>query len=443
MSKRIRITSKDGTTLNTKNKYITDDLNIVIDTADSIRPENIIKDVTILGVTGSFEGVESTDATATPEDILLGKTAYVNNQKIKGNIETYDYTSYDGGVPENRLNALLAGSIKEFTFEDAQGVTSLLDLLFSKCNALEKIEVPNTVTRIGGHLFRDWYGNYGDRIPEIYYDGTFEQFLNITFNMYSNTYSSYCPFYAYTPNFYLKDENNEWYNINDLSYIKLPDNITTLKAGSLQGIKAEILDLNNVTALEKYSCMYAKNSKVIYANKLTTPGSAAFGYSTAKKVYLNSMTKLNGSLFQFCSSLEELYVPLLTSISDYYCFSGCASLKKIIIEQTDTICTLSGNSYFNSAYHITGTKNATYNPNGDKDGYIYVPASRLAEYKVATNWITYESQIIGHQDFIKDDLLPNYTNESFTKQTWYSDETLQNIVTNVNNDGRYYCRLEA
>ena len=78
-----------------------------------------------------------------------------------------------------------------------------------------------------------------------------------------------------------------------------------------------------------------------------------------------------------------------------------------------------------------------------KDGYIYVPASRLAEYKVATNWVTYASQIIGHQNFNVGDTLPDYTTSDFTTQTWYSDEKLTTPVTSVATAGKYYCRLEA
>lgn len=64
-----------------------------------IKSENIKAGVNILGVDGGYEGIDTSDATALSEDILAGKTAYVNNQKIEGTMEEYD-GSYEGNVSE-------------------------------------------------------------------------------------------------------------------------------------------------------------------------------------------------------------------------------------------------------------------------------------------------------------------------------------------------------
>ena len=154
------------------------------------------------------------------------------------------------------------------------------------------------------------------------------------------------------------------------------------------------------------------------------------------------VTHLYNSGFQNCISLTIANIPNLIAMG-FNSFSNCYSLIKLFISQSDQICNLPKTSAFGNCYHILGTTNATYNPNGLKDGYIYVPASLLSQYKVATNWSTYASQIIGHEDLEAGATLPNYTTDIFTTQTWYSDERLTTIVTEVATSGKYYCRLEA
>lgn len=44
----------------------------------------IKKGITVGGITGTLETLDTSDATATPEDIALGKTAYVDGVKITG-----------------------------------------------------------------------------------------------------------------------------------------------------------------------------------------------------------------------------------------------------------------------------------------------------------------------------------------------------------------------
>ena len=63
-------------------------INAVDSSIDSnIQPSNIKKDISILGVTGTLEeGIDTSDANATADDIASGKSAYVNGQKINGSI---------------------------------------------------------------------------------------------------------------------------------------------------------------------------------------------------------------------------------------------------------------------------------------------------------------------------------------------------------------------
>lgn len=59
---------------------------------EKIIPENIKKGITIFGVNGNLESnnsLDTSDATASINDIIEGKTAYVNGEKISGNFKLY------------------------------------------------------------------------------------------------------------------------------------------------------------------------------------------------------------------------------------------------------------------------------------------------------------------------------------------------------------------
>ena len=96
------------------------------------------------------------------------------------------------------------------------------------------------------------------------------------------------------------------------------------------------------------------------------------------------VTSIYEGIFYRAVHLTEANLPKLTYISTK-AFSECYELIKIFISQTDRVCSLSNKDAFTNCYHILGTKNSVYNPNGLKDGYIYVPASLLSQYKVAKN----------------------------------------------------------
>jgi hypothetical protein len=66
------------------------------------------------------------------------------------------------------------------------------------------------------------------------------------------------------------------------------------------------------------------------------------------------------------------------------------------------VAKLSGTNAFTDCYHFHGTTDLTYNPNGLKDGYIYVPSPLVEGYKAATNWSAFASQFRVLEDYTVD-----------------------------------------
>ena len=78
--------------------------------------------------------------------------------------------------------------------------------------------------------------------------------------------------------------------------------------------------------------------------------------------------------------------------SDSFAYN-CYSLTKLVIRNMPTIPKLETNA-FGNCYHFTGTTDSTYNPQGLKDGRIYVPDDKVDALKTATNWSTYADIIV-------------------------------------------------
>lgn len=164
----------------------------------------------------------------------------------------------------------------------------------------------------------------------------------------------------------------------------------------------------------------------------TMMDSNAFYYcSGLKTAILPKMKNVGYNSFNGCSSLETVYIPECEMI-DYGGFSGCYALKQIdlpcvteigtyafrygrslkaVILRKPVVCSM-GSSPFIDCYHILGTVNSTYNPDGVKDGYIYVPSAVIEEYTASFDWSSYATQIRALEDYTVDGTTTGALDES-------------------------------
>lgn len=157
-------------------------------------------------------------------------------------------------------------------------------------------------------------------------------------------------------------------------------------------------DTENVTIM---SNMYQNSENLTSIPKLDTSSVTIMSSMCQNCKNLTTTPKLDTSnvtsfyyTFAYCNNLRTIDIShIKETVNTYYFAYGCFSLTKLIIRNMPTIPSLNSNAFTN-CYHFTGTTNATYNPQGLKDGRIYVPDDKVEELKVATNWSVYADIIV-------------------------------------------------
>ena len=117
--------------------------------------------------------------------------------------------------------------------------------------------------------------------------------------------------------------------------------------------------------------------------------------TTIPQLDTSSVTNMS-YMFQNCKKLTTIditHMNITSTSNSQYFIDNCYSLTKLIIRNMSTIPVLNSNS-FRSCYHFTGEQNSTYNPQGLKDGRIYVPDDKVDALKTASEWSTYADIIV-------------------------------------------------
>ena len=377
-----------------KNNNLTD---FLTDTANAIRtkkgttakinPQDFSSEIASIQT-----GTDTSDATATADDILLGKTAYAKGEKLTGTIETY---AGEGGKTVNKLAALVDGSLTKITAEDLAGATRIYDYSFYSNSKLKSIVFPQSATSIGRNAFYNC-----------------SQLLSITLN--NNI--TYIDDHAFSgckkiTNMVIPDSVDtigvsSFYDCSSLKNITLPNNksLNVLQNYSFKGTAITSITIpNSVTQIRSVVFQECKNLEtIIIPNSVTSILDSAFRkcVSLTNITIPNGVTSMEDFLFENCSSLTSVTIPDSVTMIANSTFYNCISLISITIPIAVTSIGVNALQIGSTTNKATITMLPTTPPtiqwstfDASKLEKIIVPAGTGATYKAATNWSNFADYI--------------------------------------------------
>lgn len=291
---------------------------VTINKPETLIPENIKSGTVIAGVEGNLNEISTLDATATSDDILNGKTAYVNDLKITGNIETYsgdDATSIPLDLDYPEVQAVTASDLKK---GELVAYTSTADT---------PIFISSETNRIYFNKSQNYY-----------------KYDSYIYSIYTNT--------SETP-------------IKTVNRPKIDDNYLSLCNSDLYGVTSE--DIFSYWYSSSTFTLYKLENGISQALNIAWPSDVtaiSSAYHTANNVYCLSNVGL------FCINKTTLEITKLNSVPSFWSWKGNYD------EDICCILVLSGSSagskYLNiSVYKSITLKYSTSEKSDESSTFLY------------------------------------------------------------------------
>lgn len=350
-----------------------------------IVPENIRKDVSILGITGTLTGDDTSDATASASDIQSGKTAYVNGDKLTGTC-TYDADTSDATATASNIDsgktAYVDGSKITGTstkVDTSTATAAASDILSGKTAYVKGSKVTGTCP----------YDSNTSSATAAAADILSGKTAYVKGSKLTGTYTA--------PT--LTDDDIALYIQNGTTMTKIAEAargaVRIRNYAFYYAPNLSTADFPSVTLIGSYA-FYRTSLKTVNFPLLEQTYTYAFYYCQSLTTVCFPQLKIVGSYsLGCCSALESADLPLAETLSNY-AFYKCSALTSLLLRKTDAICTASAASWCNYECPLH------YNYTGALSGYIYVPSALIDTYKTATNWSSYAAKFRALEDYTVD-----------------------------------------
>ena len=196
--------------------------------------------------------------------------------------------------------------------------------LFADCSRLKELYLPDETTIVEENAFKNCTSLHTIHIPvnthKVYSSEGCNELTNLKVN---------------EANSYLKSIDGILYNQALTTLFWMPEGKEMIHALP-----------ESLSIIEDYAFRNSKLTAITLPNNIVACGVGAFSGSSIQKIILpTKMTHISKALFQYCSSLEVVYLGENIERLDEYCFDGCP-LKELHVQTTDFAPMCTSNTFF-------------------------------------------------------------------------------------------------
>ena len=237
--------------------------------------------------------------------IVSGGDSYYNEWwDVDDGTDQQDFIKETYSTSDNTISEYMFRDCKFTKVSLPKNLMEIGPSAFSNCESLTSIDIPQSVTSIGGGAFYGtaWYDNQPDGLVyagKVAYKYKGEMPANIHITIKDGTFGI---------------AGSAFYNSSSLTSVTIPNSVTSIGHGAFYGCSGL--------------------TSVIIPNSVTSIGGSAFsGCSGLTSVTIgNSVESIGSYAFYDCSSLTSVIIPNSVTSIDYNIFAGCSGLTTVVSE---------------------------------------------------------------------------------------------------------------